>query len=149
MKVILLKDVKDQGKKGQMLEVADGYARNFLIPRKLAVAANDDNLNALKLQEKAKQRQEAKERSEALETAEKLKSSMVMLHAKSGGAGKLFGSVTSKEISDALKEQFDIDIGKNKIVQEEPIKHFGTFEIKCKLGHEVNGTIMLTVCEEK
>lgn len=149
MKVILLQDVRDQGKKGQMIEVSDGYARNFLIPRKLAVAANDDNINSLKLQEKARQRHEQKERAEALEISEKLKSSMVMIHAKAGGAGKLFGSVTSKEISDALKEQFDIDIGKNKIVQDEPIKHFGTFEVRCKLGYEVTGTIMLTVCEEK
>lgn len=149
MKVILLQDVKGQGKKGQAIDVSDGYARNFLLPRKLAVAANDDNMNALKQKEAAKARQAAKEKQEAIDTAEKLKSLMVTIYAKAGSGGRLFGAVTSKEISDALKAQHGVAIEKNKIVQAEPIKTFGTYEVKCKLGYEVSGTVYVTVCEQK
>lgn len=149
MKVILQQDVKGQGKKGQLVDVSDGYARNFLFPRKLAVEANADNVNTMKLHEKAKAAREAAEKAEAEAIAEKLKSCMVKIPAKAGSAGRLFGSITSKEVSDALKKQFAIDIGKNKIVQDEPIKAFGTYQLKCKLGYEVIGTINVVVTEGK
>lgn len=149
MKVILQQDVKGQGKKGQLVEVSDGYARNFLFPRKLAVNANADNMNKMQLQEKARKAQEAKERAEAEAVAEQLKGCVVKLNAKAGSGGRLFGAVTSKEIADALQAQHGIVINKSKISQEEPIKSFGTFELKCKLGYEITGTIYLVVAEEK
>ena len=148
MKVILQQDVKGQGKKGQLIEASDGYARNFLLPRKLAVPATAENLNTMKQQEKAKKAQEAAEKAEAQAVAEKLKEAVVKLTAKAGSGGRLFGAVTSKEISDALKEQFGLDIAKTKIVQDEPIKAFGTYELKCKLGYEITGTLTVTVSEE-
>ena len=148
MKVILLQDVKGQGKKGQLIEASDGYARNFLLPRKLAVAATAENLNTMKQQEKAKKAQEAAEKAEAQAVAEKLKAIVVKVTAKAGSGGRLFGAVTSKEISDALKEQFGLDIAKTKIVQEEPIKAFGGYKLKVKLGYETTGTLTVTVAEE-
>ena len=147
MKVILQQDVKDHGKKGQLIDVSDGYARNFLLPKKLAVQATADNLNAMKQQEKAKQKRMEIEKSEAQAAAGRLESCVVKIQAKSGGAGKLFGSITAKEISDALNEQHGIAIEKNKIVLSENIKTFGPFEVKCKLGYEVSGTIHLLVTE--
>jgi large subunit ribosomal protein L9 len=147
MKVILAQDVKDQGKKGQLVDVSDGYARNFLIPRRLAVEATNDNLNVMKQQEKAKQKRREAEIAEAKEAASRLEGVIVKISAKAGGAGKLFGAVTSKEISEALSEQHGIDIEKNKIQLEEHIKSFGTFEVKCKLGHEISGKINVLVIE--
>ncbi len=149
MKVILQQDVKGQGKKGQLIEASDGYARNFLIPRKLAVAATNDNMNKMKLQEKAHKEQEAREKAEAESLAETLKSSVVKLTAKSGTGGRLFGAITSKEISDGLQAQHGLTVAKAKIVQDEPIKSFGTYELKCKLGYEVVGTLYVIVAEEK
>ncbi|MGI5936696.1 MAG: 50S ribosomal protein L9 [Oscillospiraceae bacterium] len=149
MKVILLQDVKGQGKKGEIKEVSDGYARNYLLPRKLAAEATPDKLNALKQQEKAKAAQAAREKAQAEETAKKLQSLVVIIPAKSGGSGRLFGSITSKEISEALLAQHEINIEKNKIVLSEPIKNYGTYEVKCKLGHEVSGVINVIVTEEK
>ena len=149
MKVIFNVDVKGQGKKGEMKDVSDGYARNYLLPRKLAMEANADNLNAYKLKEKAKAAQIAKEKAAAQETASKLSGIQVKIAAKAGSAGKLFGSVTSREISEALREQFGIEIEKQKIVQAEPIKSFGTFEVKCKLGYEITGTVSVLVIEDK
>ena len=148
MKVILQQDVKGQGKKGQMIEAAEGYARNFLLPRKLAVEATADNVNKMKMQDKARRAQEAAEKAEAQAIAEKLKSCTVKLTARAGSGGRLFGAVTSKEIADALKEQYGLEISKAKLVQEEPIKSFGTYELKCKLGYEVTGTVKVTVAEE-
>ena len=147
MKVIFNVDVRGQGKKGEMKEVSDGYARNYLLPRKLATEATADNINALKLKEKAKAAQMAKEKAQAEENAKKLSGVQVIIRAKAGSGGKLFGAVTSQEISKALKEQFDIDIEKNKIVQADPIKSFGAFTVKAKLGYEVSGTINLLVVE--
>ena len=144
MKVILQQDVKGQGKKGQMIEASDGYARNFLLPRKLAVPATAENINTMQQQEKAKRAQEAAERAAALEMAEKLKECPVKLTAKAGNGGR---SVTSKEVSEALKAQHGIDIAKTKIVLPDPIKAFGTYQLKCKLGYEVSGTINVTVTE--
>ena len=147
MKVIFNVDVKGQGKKGELKEVSDGYARNYLLPRKLASEATTDNINTLKLKEKAKAAQIAREKDEAMANAEKLSAVTVTIRAKAGGAGKLFGAVTSQEICDALKAQHGIEIEKNKIVQSEPIKTFGSYKVKAKLGYEVSGTIELLVIE--
>lgn len=149
MKVIFNVDVKGQGKKGELKEVSEGFARNYLLPRKLATEATADNINTLKLKEKAKQAQIAREKALAEEYAKKLGGIQVMVRAKAGGSGKLFGAVTSQEISNALKEQFDIDIEKNKIVQAEPIKAFGTYTVKAKLGYEISGNINVLVVEDK
>lgn len=149
MKVILQKDVKGQGKKGQLVNVADGYARNFLFPRGLAVPATDGALNVMKMQERAKQRQAAEETAQAQANAEKLQSCVVKIAARAGESGKLFGSVTTKEVAEALQEQYGIVIEKNRIDEGEPIKAFGAYELKCKLGHEVTGTIHLVVTEMK
>lgn len=147
MKVIFNVDVKGKAKKGELKEVSDGYARNYLLPRKLASEATADNINALKLKEKAKTAQMAREKAEAEANAAKLGEITVTIRAKAGGAGKLFGAVTSQEISAALKEQHGIEIEKNKIVQAEPIKTFGAYQIKAKLGYEVSGTINVLVIE--
>ena len=149
MKVIFLADVKGQGKKDELKEVSDGYARNFLLPRKLALEATTDALNRIKLQEKARQAQLAKDKALAQDIAGKLESIVVKIPAKGGEGGKLFGSVTSKEISEALASQFNMTIDKNKIVQTEPIKTFGSFEVRCKLGFEISGLIHVVVTEEK
>ena len=147
MKVILQQDVKGQGKKGQLVEVSEGYARNFLLPRKLAIVATTDAINTMNLKEKARKAEEARMKAEAEETAKKLKELQVKLTAKAGNGGKLFGAVTTKEISDGLKKQFGIDIPKQKLVLEEPIKAFGTYQVKAKLGFEINGTVSVTVSE--
>ena len=149
MKVILQQDVHGKGKKGQMVEVAEGYARNYLIPRGMAMEATRDNLNALALKEKAKKAQEAREKAAAEENARRLKDVVVTIRARAGASGKLFGAVTSQEISDALKEQHGIVIEKNRIVQAEPIKSFGSYTVKAKLGYEISGNINVLVVEEK
>ena len=134
MKVIFNVDVKGQGKKGEMKEVSDGYARNYLLPRKLASEATTDSINALRLKEKAKAAQIAREKEQAMENAKRLGEIVVTIRAKAGSGGKLFGAVTSQEISTALKEQHGIDIEKNKIVQNDPIKTYGSYTVKAKLG---------------
>ena len=148
MKVILQQDVKGQGKKGQMVEVSDGYGRNFLLPRKLAVEATAENVNTMKMQDRAKQIRLAEEKAAAQAAAEQLKSYQVKIRARAGQGGKLFGSITSKEISEELKAQHGIDVNKSKIILSEPIKSFGSFEVKCKLGSEVSGVINVLVIEE-
>ena len=147
MKVIFLQDVKGKGKKGEMKEVSDGYARNYLLPRNLATQATADNLNALKIKEKAAAAKAAKEKALAEENAKKLEGVQVIIRAKAGSSGKLFGAVTSAEIAEALKEQFGIDIEKNKIVQGDPIKTYGSYTVKAKLGYEVSGNVNLLVVE--
>ena len=147
MKVILQQDVKGQGKKGQMVEVAEGYARNFLLPRKLAIPATADAMNTMKLQEKARKAEEARQKAEAEAVAEKLKGAVVKLTAKAGANGKLFGAVTAKEIAEGLMSQYGIELNKQKIVVEEPIKSFGTYELKAKLGFEITGTVYVVVAE--
>ena len=132
-----------------MVEVAEGYARNFLLPRKLAVPATADAMNTMKLQEKARKAEEARQKAEAEAVAEKLKGAVVKLTAKAGANGKLFGAITSKEISEGLLSQHGIELAKQKIVMDEPIKAFGTYELKAKLGYEVTGTIYVLVVEEK
>ena len=149
MKVILLCDVKGQGKKDQIVEVSDGYARNFLFPKKLAVEATADALNAKKNADAAAARRIELDKADARETQKKLETIKVVIRAKAGTGGRLFGSVTTKEISDALKVQFGLDIPKGKLQLADPIKSFGTFEVKCKLGHEITGTINVLVVEQK
>ena len=148
MKVIFQQDVRGQGKKGEMKEVSEGYARNYLIPRNLAVEVNKDNLNALALKEKARKAQEARERAAAEENVARLKDVMVTIRARAGANGKLFGSITSQEIVDALKEQHGIELEKNRLVQGDPIKAFGNYEVKCKFGFGIDGTLNLLVIEK-
>ena len=147
MKVILLQDIRGKGKKGQMIEASDGYARNYLLPRKMAVEATADNINTMKMNDKAKAEQAAREKTQAQEFAEKLKEITVEIPAKAGSGGRLFGSITSAEISDALKNQHGITIDKKKIVQDEPIKSYGTYSLKAKLGYEITATIAVHVSE--
>ena len=147
MKVILQQDVRDQGKKGQMIDVSDGYARNFLLPRKLAVEATTDTMNAMKIKEAARLKKLELDKAEARAAAAKLESCIVKISAKSGGAGKLFGAVTTKEISEALQAQYGISIEKNRIIQDEHIKTYGSYDVKCKLGFEITGTIHVIVSE--
>ena len=149
MKVILKQDVKGKGKKGQMIEAAEGYARNFLIPKGLAMVATADAVNTMNLQAKAKAKADAEAKAEALAIAEKLKSCQVKIAAKGGEGGKLFGAITGKEISAALQEQFALAIDGKKLVLDQPIKSFGSYEVKAKLGYEVSGTVYVLVIEEK
>lgn len=149
MKVILKADVKGKGKKGQMIEVAEGYARNFLLPKGLAALATADAINTMRLQEKAKAKADAEAKAAATEIAEKLKGLQVKVHSKGGEGGKLFGAVTGREISAALKEQHGLDIDSKKLVLDEPIKSFGSYQVKAKLGFEISGTVYVIVTEEK
>ncbi len=149
MKVILKADVRGKGKKGQMIEVAEGYARNFLMPKGLAVLATTDAVNTMRLQEKAKAKADAEAKAAATEIAEKLKGMQVKVPSKGGEGGKLFGAVTGREISAALKEQYGVDIDSKKLVLDEPIKSFGSYQVKAKLGFEISGTVYVLVTEEK
>ena len=147
MKVILLQDVKGKGKKGQMLDISDGYARNFLLPRKLAVEATADAMNTKKMNDKAAAEKEAKERAEALEISKQLRDTLLVVTAKGGGAGRLFGSVTNQEIADALKAKTGIQLDKRKIVIADPIKSVGTYTVQCKLGYEISAPLTVKIEE--
>ena len=147
MKVILLQDVKGKGKKGQMLEISDGYARNFLLPKKLAVEATPDAINTMRMNDKAAAERAAKERAEALEISHKLREMTLVVTAKGGGAGKLFGSVTTQEIADALKAKSGIAIDKRKIVMSDSIKNVGTYTVQCKLGYEITAPLTVKIEE--
>ncbi len=147
MKVILLQDVKGKGKKGQMLEVSDGYARNFMLPKKLAIEATPDAVNTMRMNDKAAAEKAAKERAEALEISKQLREMIVTVSAKGGGAGKLFGSVTSQEIADALKAKSGITLDKRKIVISDPIKNVGTYTVQCKLGYEITAPLTVKIEE--
>ena len=131
-----------------MVEVSEGYARNFLLPRKLAIAATADAINTMNLKEKARKAEAQRLKAEAEATAASLKECMVKITAKSGTGGRLFGAVTTKEISEALQAQFGVEIPKQKLVLEEPIKAFGSYQIKAKLGFETAGTVYVSVYEE-
>ena len=146
MKVILLQDVKGQGKKGQLLEVSDGYARNFMLPRKLAIEATTDAINTKNMNDKATQERIAKEKAEALATANKLRQMTLTVTAKGGGAGRLFGAVTNAEIAAAL-EKAGIKLDKRKIVLSENIKNVGTYTVTCKLGHEISAPLTVKIEE--
>ena len=147
MKVILLQDVRGKGKKGQMLEVSDGYARNYMLPRKLATEATPDAVNTMRMNDKATQERQARERAEAMELAKRMKAMTLTVYAKGGGAGRLFGSVTSQEIADALQSQ-GITLDKRKIVIDEPIKNVGTYTIRCKLGYEITAQLTVQIQEK-
>ena len=145
--MILLQDVKGKGKKGQLLEISDGYARNFLLPRKLAVEATADAVNTKKMNDKAAAEKAAKERAEAVEISKKLRELTLTVAAKGGGAGKLFGSVTNQEIADALKANTGIALDKRKIVISDPIKNVGTYTVQCKLGYEIVAPLTVKIVE--
>ena len=149
MKVILLQDVKGKGKKGQMLEVSDGYARNFMLPRKLAVEATADAINTMRMNDKATQERIAREKAEALELSNKLREMTLVVTAKGGGNGRLFGSVTNQEIADALKAKTGVTIDKRKIVIADPIKNVGTYTVTCKLGYEITAPLSVKIEEGK
>jgi len=147
MKVILLQDVKGKGKKGQMLEVSDGYARNFMLPKKLAIEATADAVNTMRMNDKAAAEKAAKERAEALEISKQLRDMTLVVTAKGGGAGRLFGSVTSQEIADALKAKSGIALDKRKIVMGDTIKSVGTYTVTCKLGYEITAPLTVKIEE--
>ena len=147
MKVILLQDVKGKGKKGQMLEVSDGYARNFMLPKKLAIEATTDAINTMRMNDKATQERIAREKAEALATSKKLREMTVIVKAKGGGAGRLFGSVTNAEIADALAKQ-GVKLDKRKIVLNENIKNVGTYTVTCKLGYEISAPLSVKIEEQ-
>ena len=147
MKVILLQDVKGKGKKGQMIEVSDGYARNFMLPRKVAIEATPDAVNTMRMNDKAAAEKAARERAEAVEISKKLRAMTVVVTAKGGGAGRLFGSVTNQEIADALKAKLGITLDKRKIVISDPIKSVGTYTVNCKLGYEITAPLSVKIEE--
>ena len=146
MKVILLADVKGQGKKDQVIDVSDGYARNFLLPKKLAVMADSKALNEVKNKEASKQHKIDVERANAEQIAKKLETIVVRMVYAAGPDKRLYGSVTSKEIAEYLKRDFGIEIDKRKISLKDPIKSFGTFKVDVKLFADINGKITVEVC---
>ena len=146
MKVILLQDVKGKGKKGQMLEVSDGYARNFMLPKKMAIEATPDAINTMRMNDKATQERIAREKAEAMATSKKLREMTVIVKAKGGGAGRLFGSVTNAEIAEALAKQ-GVKLDKRKIVLGETIKNVGTYTATCKLGYEITAPLTVKIEE--
>ena len=147
MKVILLQDVKGKGKKGQMLEVSDGYARNFMLPKKLAIEATPDAINTMRMNDKATQERIAKEKAEALALSKQLRELTVTVTAKGGGAGRLFGSITTHAIATALKANAGIELDKRKIVISDPIKNVGTYTVQCKLGYEITAPLTVKIEE--
>ena len=147
MKVILLQDVKGKGKKGQMLEVSDGYARNFMLPKKMAIEATPDAINTMRMNDKATQERIAKEKAEALALSKQLRELTLVVTAKGGGAGRLFGSVTNQEIADALKAKTGITLDKRKIVIADTIKSVGTYTVTCKLGYEITAPLTVKIEE--
>ena len=147
MKVILLQDVKGKGKKGQMLEVSDGYARNFMLPKKLAIEATPDAINTMRMNDKATQERIAREKAEAMATSKKLRELTIVVTAKGGGNGRLFGAVTTQEIAAALEKQAGIKLDKRKIVLAETIKNVGTYTATCKLGYEITAPLSVKIEE--
>ena len=147
MKVILLTDVKGKGKKGQMIEVSDGYARNYMLPRKLAIEATTDAVNTMRMNDKATAERIAREKAEALEVSKKLRELVLIVKAKGGGQGRLFGAVTNTEIAAALEKQSGIKLDKRKIVLNETIKNVGTYTATCKLGYEITAPLTVKIEE--
>ena len=148
MKVILLVDVKGKGKKDQVIEVPDGYARNFLLAKKLAIAADAGALNELKGREASKQHKHDTEKAAAIETAKQLESMVLVLRRKAGVDNKLYGAVTAKEITQQLKQEYNLEVDKKKLSMESPIKAFGTYKIKAKLFNDVQATITVQIVED-
>ena len=149
MKVLLLADVKGQGKKDQIVEVSDGYARNFLFPKKLAVVADAKVMSESKSKEEARQFKLKEEKAAAKALADKLSTLTVKITASSGGDGRLYGSITSKDIAEKLKEQHKIEIDKRKLVLQDNIKSYGTYEVEVKVYPEISGKLTVTVSEGK
>ena len=147
MKVILLQDVKGKGKKGQMIEISDGYARNFMLPKKLAIEETADAINTMRMNYKAAAEKAAKERAAAMEISKKLRDLTLVVKAKGGGAGKLFGAVTNDAIASALKANTGITLDKRKIVISDPIKNVGTYTVQCKLGYEITAPLTVKIKE--
>ena len=145
MKVILLSDIKGVGKKDQVIEASDGYARNYLFPKKLALEANTENMSKLKARQNSNQFRKDTEKKQAEEIAKKLKGIMLKIKVRAGENGKIFGGVTSKEISEGLKRDYNIDIDKKKILLNETIKTIGTFTINIKLYEGVIGKLRIDV----
>ena len=146
MKVILTQDVKGKGKKGQMIEVSDGYARNFMLPKKLAIEATPDAVNTMRMNDKATAERIAREKAEALATSKKLREMTVVVTAKGGGNGRLFGAVTNQEIANALEKQ-GIKLDKRKIVINDTIKNVGTYTVTCKMGYEISAPLTVKIEE--
>lgn len=147
MKVVLLEDVKSLGKKGQIVNVNDGYARNFILPKKLGLEANSKNLNDLKLQKQHQDKLAAQQLADAKELAKKLEGITVELKVKTGEGGKVFGSVSTKEIAQAVKKQFNIELDKKKMQLDEAIKICGVHNVNCRLHKDVTGTLKVHVAE--
>jgi large subunit ribosomal protein L9 len=147
MKVILLADVKNLGKKGELVNVAEGYARNYLIPRKLAQAATEGNIKQLEQEREALERKKARELNQARELSQKLSKTQVTLKVKAGEQGKLFGSITTKDIAEAIKSQLKVDVDKRKIELDEPIKSLGDYEVTIKLAPEVESKVYVKILE--
>ena len=147
MKVILLQDVKGKGKKGQMIEVSDGYARNFMLPKKLATEATADAVNTMRMNDKAAAEKAARERAEAMEVSKKLRELTLTVTAKGGGAGRLCGAVTNQAIADALAKQSGSKLDKRKIVIADPIKNGGTYTVTCKRGYEISAPLTVKIEE--
>lgn len=148
MKVIFQQDVKGQGKKGEVKEVAEGYARNYLLPRKLAVEASSGNISALKEQKRREEVRKKEELSVATEMAKKLENVHITFQTKSGEGGRLFGSITSKQISQQLKKEHDLQVDKKKILLKEPIRTLGVTKVSIKLHPKVTATLSVQVLEE-
>lgn len=146
MKVILLQDIRGKGKKGEMIEAAEGYARNYLMPRRLAVPATADAVNTLNLRETARRKEEAANRAAAVAAADALRGKTVKVRSKGGSGGRLFGAVTGKEVAEAISAQLGVEVSKQQLVFE-PIKAFGTHEVKAKLGYEVSAPFYVEVTE--
>ncbi|WP_040214743.1 50S ribosomal protein L9 [Clostridium polynesiense] len=148
MKVILLSDVKNLGKKGEVINTSDGYARNFLFPRKLAEEATQENLHILNAKKETERRKKLAEMEEAQKVAEKLRNKELKLTTKTGDSGRLFGAITSKDISELIKKQFNIEIDKKKIVMD-TLKQVGTYEIEVKVYPEVATKMKVVIAPEQ
>lgn len=149
MKVVLLEDVKSIGKKGELVNVSDGYARNFLMPRKLAKEANAQAMNELKNAEAAKQFKVKTETDQAKQNAENLSGKTVKIYARAGQGGKIFGSVTAKEIAEEIEKQYGVGIDKRKVVLEMDIKAYGTYNFEVKLYNGISAAMSVAVCEKE
>lgn len=147
MEIVLLEDVKSLGKKGEIVKVNEGYARNFILPKKLGVEATPKNLNDLKLKKANQEKIAAQQLAEAKELGEKLEKASITLSIKAGDNGKAFGSVSGKEISKAIQDQMNLDIDKKKLVLPEPLKTFGTHEVPVKLHRDVTAKLSVKVTE--
>lgn len=148
MKVILLDNIKGVGKKDEVINASDGYARNFLFPKKLAVEANNENMNKLKAKKQSEQYKKDVDKKNAGNIAKKLDDIILMIKVKAGENGKIFGGVTSKEISEELNKQYKINVDKKKIVLSENIKNLGSFDINIKLYEGITGKLKVKVVSE-